>query len=152
MDKKQREISLWIMALILTAGASFYAGTVFEKKSIPAIQSVNFRNGAGNFSRQNDYPQNRIQGTKGAVNRDAGRMGQGGMDFVVGEITAKDDKSITIKTQDGSSKVVYFSSSTPIGKSEQGSLDDLSVGKQVSVNGKSDDSGIFSANNIQIRP
>ena len=82
------------------------------------------------------------------------RMGQNnsGGAFENGEIISKDDKSITIKTREGSSKIIYFSNSTTIGKTVDGSVSDLNIGNQVMVNGKNDSSGVITAQNIQIRP
>ncbi|MFA6160074.1 MAG: DUF5666 domain-containing protein, partial [Parcubacteria group bacterium] len=80
-----------------------------------------------------------------------GPNGNGG-GFINGKVTAKDDKSITVQAQDGSSKIVYFSNSTTIGKSIDGSATDLTVGNQVMVNGQTDASGIITAQIIQIRP
>jgi hypothetical protein len=54
--------------------------------------------------------------------------------------------------QDGSSKIVYFSDSTMIGKSTQGAASDLNTGEQVMANGTSNPDGSITAQNIQIRP
>ena len=81
-------------------------------------------------------------------------MGRGanGGNFAIGQIISQDNTSITIKTQDGSSKIVFFSGSTQIGKLAQGSSSDLSIGEQVMINGQSNADGSIAAQNIQIRP
>jgi len=88
-------------------------------------------------------------------NRAGGQQGNG---FVNGEIIAKDDpakdgagKSITVKSNDGSSKIVFFSSTTKIMKSVDGSPGDLAIGKQVSVNGAANQDGSVTAQTIQLR-
>jgi hypothetical protein len=75
-----------------------------------------------------------------------------GLGFVFGEIIAKDDTSITIKFQDGSSRIVFYADSTEVGKFENGSLNDLEVGKSVTVTGKTNSDGSITAQSIQIRP
>lgn len=80
----------------------------------------------------------------------ANRNGDGS--FTVGQIIAKDDKSITIKSNDGSSKIVFFSDSTTIGKTTQGSATDLNNEENVMVNGQANPDGSITAQSIQIRP
>lgn len=72
--------------------------------------------------------------------------------FANGEVISKDDQSITIKLQDGGSKIVYFSGSTTIGKTTTGSATDLKTGEQVMATGSSNSDGSVAAQNIQIRP
>lgn len=72
-------------------------------------------------------------------------------DFAVGEIIGKDEKSITIKTPGGGSKIIFFSDSTSIGKSAEGSVSDLETGKQVMISGTVGSDGSLSAKNIQVR-
>lgn len=136
MSKKN--IIIAIIAIIAVGGCMFYAGMRYEKSKLklPGM----FRNGGPDFSGNNK--------PSGLNNRNNGM--QGG--FADGEIISKDDKSITIKIKDGSSKIIYFSDSTVIGKATQGSITDLEVGQQIMINGEKNSDGSLAAKNIQIRP
>ena len=72
--------------------------------------------------------------------------------FTAGEIIAKDDKSVTVKLQNGGSKIVFLSDSTEITKSAEGALSDLEIGKNISVNGTTNSDGSVTAHTIQLRP
>jgi hypothetical protein len=142
-----KNIIITVIIALVVGGAAFYGGTVYEKSSLnkqgllrsASRGQVGQSQGQGQFSRQG--------GPNGAG---FGRGGDGG--FSAGEIIAKDDKSITIKTNDGGSKIVFFSDSTQIGKTAQGSSSDLASGQQVMANGTANQDGTITAQNIQIRP
>lgn len=68
-----------------------------------------------------------------------------------GEILKIDDKSITVKMRDGGSRLVFFTSSTPIYKSVSGTSIDLKVGDEISTFGNSGSDGSIVAESIQIR-
>jgi len=131
-----------ILVILVGAGA-FYGGTIYEKSSLTAqgLLRTGNRMGLGN---------NGAGGQSGGQQR-SGAMRQGG-GFTSGNITAKDDKSITVQNQDGSSKIIYFSDTTFVGKADKGSISDLTNGQQIMVNGKSNPDGSITAENIQIRP
>lgn len=134
-----KHIATVIVLLIVIGAGAFFGGTVYEK---------------GKLSSQGLLRSANAQGANGGQRRmGGGPGGNGGSgDFSAGQIISKDDKSITIKTRNGGSQIVYFSDSTTVGKSVQGTSADLSSGEQVMANGKNNADGTLAAQNIQIRP
>ena len=145
MQYKKNHIIIAVLALILVSSGAFYGGMTYQKSQNPQ------QAGKGGFSRGMGQ-DNRSGGQPGSGRTGGGPGGmmQGG--FVSGEILSKDDKSVTIKTRDGGSKIVYFSDTTVVGKSVTGATADLSVGEQVMASGKANADGSVVADNIQIRP
>jgi len=123
-----------IIAFIIVAGGAFYGGMRFQeyrtKSQFGKMADAQGRPGPGQRS--------------GAPNVKGGSMTDG-------EIIAKDDKSVTVKTQDGSTKIVYFTDSTTVAKQAEGSSSDLTSGVKVMVNGQTNSDGSIAASNIQIR-
>jgi len=135
MNKKI--ISIAIGVAVIFGGGGFYFGTVYQNKKLEVQRS----------QRGGDFQQ-RGQGQRVGM---MGGQNQGG-GFADGEIISKDENSVTVKTRDGGSKIVYFSETTQIGKSVEGSMDDLSIGQNLMITGKTNSDGSLMANNIQIRP
>lgn len=125
-----------IIALIIIGGGAFYGGMKYTGSRSPA----------GQFSRGD------LSNAGGRVLFGGPGGQRGGAGFVAGEILSKDDKSITIKLPDGGSKIVFFSDSTEIAKSVNGSISDLEVGKTVTANGTANSDGSITAQSIQLGP
>jgi uncharacterized protein YneF (UPF0154 family) len=89
-----------------------------------------------------------FQQTRGQFQTQRQRIGQG---FILGEVISKDEKSLTIKLPDGSTRIVFLSESTQILKSVQGNIQDIEIGKQVIVSGEQTTEGFLTAKTIQIR-
>jgi len=130
-----------IVIVIIVAAAAFFGGMTYVKST------------RQNFAKQNLGGQQ--MGAAGVGMRGI-RTGSG---FASGEIIAKDDpaedgagKSITIKLQDGGSKIVFFSDSTEISKFASGSASDLVTGQSVMANGTTNSDGSITAQSIQLRP
>lgn len=141
-----KKIIAIVVGFILVGVGSFYAGTKIGKGNNSAAMSR-----AGAFA--NLTPEQRqariAQGTDGT----SGQRGtRGGGGFASGEVIAKDDKSITVKLPDGGSEIVFFTKTTPVMKSVDGTSDDVSIGAQVTIVGSANQDGSVNAQSIQIRP
>lgn len=123
-------VPIIIVAVIVVAGA-FYGGMLYGQGK--SSQGPRQFEGAGMGF------QNRQQGNRGA-------------NFAGGEIIGMDNESVTVKMQDGGSKIVFFSDSTKITKSVDGIADDLKVGENIIVTGKTNQDGSVTAQTIQLKP
>lgn len=127
--KQSNLIIIFVIIIILVGGGAFYGGMKLGQG----------QKGPGNFQRA---------GQMNGAN--AKRISN--VNFINGDIIAKDDKSVTVKLRDGGSKIIFYSSTTEIGKMASGTLSDLSVGTSVMATGKVNTDGSISAQSIQIRP
>jgi len=133
--KKIISIALVIVVVGLLMGGAFYGGMQYKEQGIGQ-------------ERQQKFQQMGASAT-GAVN---GKLGnQLGSSFITGEIISKDEKSINVKLQDGSSKIIFFSDTTEINKFITGSSSDLEVGKTITISGKENQEGSITAQSIQLR-
>jgi len=126
----------FIIAVIVVGVGSFYGGMQYAKSS-------GGRNLGKNFLGQNGQMMGGEQGKIG--NRSVGA------NFINGSIMAKDDKSITVKSMDGGSKIIFLSSVTQINKSITGVLSDLEIGKNVMVTGATNSDGSLTAKSVELR-
>ena len=116
--------------------------------------------GAGGFFAGIKYQQNKPGPTFRQVNSQGIRAGLGGNNTgnrqgfrpVNGDIIASDDKSITVKLTDGSSKIILLSDKTEINKADTATKTDLTVGTKVAVFGTNNTNGSVTAENIQVNP
>ncbi len=130
----KKNLPIVIVIIVLVALGSFYGGMKYQSSKIPS---------RGQFT---GGPQGMMFGP-GGMNRG----GNSSMSFISGEILSKDSQSVTVKLNNGGSKIVYYSASTTIGKMATGTAGDLSVGTPVMITGKSGTDGNVTAESIQIR-
>ena len=131
------------VAVVVAAGAGFLGGMQYQKTKVVA----NFR---GNFAQGQ---MNGINGqTRATGTRTGSGMQQGMRGMIVGEVTAKDDKSLTVKLTDGSSKIVVLSGSTTYALSSEASLDKIAIGSKISAFGTSNSDGSTTATSVEINP
>ena len=131
--KYKQHLTIWVIATVILIGASYFAGSS-HGKSLAAANATALRGQFGGA------------GMRTGANRFAG----GGL--VTGSVLSKDDTSMTIKSRDGSSKIVLYSGTTQVMKSTAGASSDVAIGSQVSVQGTQNSDGSVTAQSIQIRP
>jgi hypothetical protein len=139
-------LPIFIIAVLIIGGGAFFAGTKYgqSKNSLASLQNLTPE------QRQQRLQQMGVAGGFRGTGAGGGNRTGGG--FVSGDIISKSDNSITVKLQDGGSKIVFFSNTTSISKSTDGTSADLEIGKTIMVNGKANSDGSVTATNIQIRP
>jgi len=131
-NKKNNLLMIAVVALIVGA-ISFWGGMQYQKSRISNLARGQFPGGQNNL--------------------DGNQRGQGNtqrMQPLSGEITSQDETSLTVKTQDGSSKIIVFSEKTVVNKTSEGSKSDLKTGEQVTVIGTSNSDGSLTAQTISI--
>jgi hypothetical protein len=134
-------IPILVVILLVVGGGVFYGGMKYGES----------KGGPGNFSRQNF--QNLSEEERQQISQGkAGEMGMGTNSGLSGEVIAKDEQSLTLKAQDGSSKIVFFSDSTTISKMTEGSINNIEIGKQIMVGGEQNSDGSYTAKTIQLSP
>jgi hypothetical protein len=79
-----------------------------------------------------------------------GTRANGAGGFTTGSIVSKDAGSITIKTSDGNSKIILYSSSTSISETKDTTIDALTVGEDVTVTGSTNSDGTVTATRITL--
>jgi hypothetical protein len=124
-----------IIITIVVGLLGFYGGIQYQK------------------SQRVSFSANSAQRFAGGTNQQSGAARQGraaGFNPVSGQITSLDKSTITIKTQDGSSKIVVYSSSTKVNKTSEGSMSDLKVGDQIMTIGSTASDGTVTAQSISV--
>jgi hypothetical protein len=125
---------LKIIILVVIVGLlGFYGGMQYQKSQRGNFPSNGFRSSSGNNQRMGAVAQRNTVG----------------LSPVGGEIASIDNNTITVKTQDGSSKIIIYSTSTKINKTTEGSKSDLKVGETIMAIG-SESSGTITAQTISI--
>ncbi len=123
---KQTQIIISVIALSVVAGGAFYGGMFYKGSQIPQRNSQ-----------------------RAGVN---GARFQTGASFVNGTVLSMDNQSIAVKGRDGSSRIVFYSGTTEVGKFVNGATSDLKNGENITVTGKVNSDGSITAQSIQIRP
>jgi len=129
----KNSIIIAILVAIVVGGGAFFGGMKYQQS-----KQLSFMKQGGTG----------MQGIRTGANN---RMGTG-FRPVNGEILSTDDKSITVKLQDGSSKIVLFSDKTEINKAAEATKEDLKTGEKVAVFGQENSDGSVTAQNIQLNP
>ncbi|MDB4939899.1 MAG: hypothetical protein JWO40_324 [Candidatus Doudnabacteria bacterium] len=153
-----KNIGLSVVTVLVIAAIGFFGGMKYgsahalSAKSLASLSTAqkqlltqNLRGGgmAGNAG---------AGGAMGFAGRRTGTGGAAGSGFTAGNIISKDDKSITVSTTGGGSKIIFVSGTTKVGKSVTGAVSDLAVGDQVTITGAANSDGSINAASVDIRP
>lgn len=128
-----------ILAVVL-AGAGFFGGMSYQKS-----KQSSFMGFAPGETGNRQMMRGGFQNGMGGGNRNIFRA-------TTGDIIASDDKSITVKLADGSSKIVLLSDKTDVYKTDKSQKSDLKVGDKVMVTGNDNSDGSQTAQTVQINP
>lgn len=123
-----------VLLIVIFTGVGFFSGTKYQQNKT-ALQRRQFTD------RMPSATGNNAQGNKM-------RLGGG---QIIGEISTQDEKTITVKLADGSSKIILLSEKTSINKASQGLMSDLKIGGKVAIFGNTNTDGSVTAQNIQIQ-
>jgi hypothetical protein len=124
-----------IIGALVIAVVGFFGGMQYQKMQTGSSRNVQFgnrQNGGGRFAMMNN----------------GGMQGRP----VIGQILSLDDKTMTVKMMDGSSKIVILPDNMTISKTDSGSKADLKVGENIGVFGQANSDGSVTAQNVQLNP
>lgn len=138
MTKMNQNHIIVVLLLVLVGAGGFVGGMKYQESNREQFMTGQF----GGRRSQGGMMQGRR----------FGGAGMQGFSTVAGEILSIDDKSLTVKLPDGSSKIVLFSDTTAIIKPGSGSKDDLTFGTKIGVFGPENADGSMTAQSIQLNP
>ncbi|OGM74537.1 hypothetical protein A2382_01470 [Candidatus Woesebacteria bacterium RIFOXYB1_FULL_38_16] len=130
-----------ILGIVVSLGVGFGGGYLFKAQQVSRMR----QNLVGQF-------QGRVGMERNGNGMGIQNKGGGGIRGTMGEIISQDEKSITVKTVDGSSRIVILSDSTTYSEEKTTKKNNLTVGTKVGVFGSVNSDGSITAENIQINP
>jgi hypothetical protein len=138
MKGKNKNLVVMIIVAVIVGVAGFFGGIHYQKSQASTMATTDrqFFNGNG-------------QGGRRTMMMQGGPQGQGSKP-VSGEIISQDDKSITVKMADGSTKIVVLTDSTTINKSSTGTKSDLKTGEKVTAFGSNNSDGSVTAQMVSL--
>lgn len=124
-----------ILIAVIVGAAGFFGGMQYQK----SMSFSQFGSGMNRFSSG--------QGSQGRFFMGGNRNGGS---RVIGNVLSMDSNSMTVKTPDGSTRIVILAGSTTYSKATTGTVSDVKTGENVSVFGTINSDGSVTAQNIQI--
>ncbi len=142
-NTKTNQTIILVASIILSLGVGYFAGTKYK--------SNNKQEFVNQFNQRNRDQFGGSRQSTGAMGQKSAGM-PGGFRPVIGEIIASDGKTVTVKLNDGSTKLVLIGSSTTISTAQVTDISSLKTGEKVSVFGTQNPDGSTTAQNIQLNP
>jgi hypothetical protein len=145
-----RERIIWIVALLVVAGAGFYSGQIIgaqngERNRAQAAQQFFGQRGGGQGGGQ--FGGGGGQG--GGQNGGGGGFGRGNGGGVAGMVSAVSGDIITITTRNGQTTKIQLAADGTVRKQVNGQLSDITPGEQIVAFG-TQNGDTFQATNIQV--
>lgn len=137
---------MMVIVAVVVGAAAFFGGVQYQKSQMSTM--ANGEAGGTRMMMRQGGAGGQMTMTRGGMGAQSG-AGQG-MRPVSGEISSVDDKSLTIKLPDGSSKIIILSDDTKINKSAEVNKSDLKTGEQVAAFGTEGSDGSVTAQTISI--
>jgi hypothetical protein len=132
---KNKSLLITIIVAIVFGAGGFFGGMHYQKS-----QPVTF----GSVANSEGKPAMMFKGGGGSGVQTMG------VEPVSGEIISQDDNSITVKMEDGSSKIVILSDATKINKTSEGTSSDLKTGEKVTAFGSANSDGSITAQTVSL--
>jgi len=142
-----KKYTLTIVVAVVVAAAAFYGGMQYGKSSfsLQNLSAAARQQLLQSFRGSGAAGQGQFQGQGQRV-----QAGQNG-GLLTGDVVSKDNQSITIKTRDGSTHIVFYGSGTSVIKPFPASIGDVAVSSSVMVAGTTNSDGSITAESIQLR-
>jgi hypothetical protein len=133
--KQEQLVTMGFMLVV--AGVAFFGGMKYQQSKQPSFAQFEGRMGGAR------------QGVGGQINQGNRAVG---FRPITGSILSIDNGTMTVKLEDGSSKIVALPDSATIDKSAPAVKADLTVGTTVMVMGTTNTDGSVTAQTIQLNP
>lgn len=130
---KNTTIIVGVLLVILALGGGFFAGMTYQSRKIASSFGAD-----GTFRQR--FQMNGLNGQNTNFRP------------VRGVVLSSDSNTLTVKLNDGSTKVVVISGTTTFLKSQKVTVSDLKTGDTVNVVGTQNSDGSVTAADVQINP
>lgn len=138
---KSKTIILTVLIVVIIAAAAFFGGMQYQSSKSSTLG----QGGQANFQR-------RFGNGTGGQGQFGGQGGNQAFRPVRGEILSMDSNTVTVKLNDGTSRIVILSGTTQFLKTLSGTKDDLKTGMTINAIGTQNTDGSVTAQDIQINP
>jgi hypothetical protein len=134
-----------VLLIIVALGSGFFAGMQYQKSQNPFANA-----GGGQYANRNFGAG--AAGGQGFAGRGTGAGGGQRFTPVRGQILSLGSNTLTVKQQDGTTKIVVIGTSTTFVNTQKAAISDLKTGDTVMVVGGANSDGSITASDIQINP